>query len=97
MDETQNANLKHFKEIYIDTAPKLIYYAYRYVDSSTAEDIVQDVFLKIWHKNSYLFMQSDIKAYLFRSVQNACWDYLKHQDVKGDYLKSTMKIGRAHV
>ena len=30
-------------------------------------------------------MKEGIKTYLYRSVQHACLDYLKHQEVKGDY------------
>lgn len=64
----------------------LIFYAGKYVDRITAEDLVQDVFLKIWQKRTFLFLRDGIKTYLYRSVQHACLDYLKHQEVEGDYV-----------
>ena len=64
----------------------LIFYAGKYVNAITAEDLVQDVFLKVWQKKTFLFLKEGIKTYLYRSVQHACLDYLKHQEVKGDYI-----------
>ena len=61
----------------------LIFYAGKYVNAVTAEDLVQDVFLKVWQKRTFLFLKEGIKTYLYRSVQHACLDYLKHQEVKG--------------
>ena len=57
----------------------LIFYAGKYVNAITAEDLVQDVFLKVWQKRTFLFLKEGIKTYLYRSVQHACLDYLKHQ------------------
>lgn len=66
----------------------LIFYAGKYVDAITAEDLVQDVFLKIWQKRTFLSLKGVIKTYLYRSVQHVCLDYLKHQEVKGDYISA---------
>lgn len=66
----------------------LIFYAGKYVNAVTAEDLVQDVFLKVWQKRTFLFLKEGIKTYLYRSVQHACLDYLKHQGVKGDYINA---------
>ena len=58
----------------------LIFYAGKYVNAVTAEDLVQDVFLKVWQKRTFLFLKEGIKTYLYRSV--------KHQEVKGDYINA---------
>ena len=70
--------LIQFKELYKSIAPMLIFYAGKYVNAVTAEDLVQDVFLKVWQKRTFLFLKEGIKTYLYRSVQHACLDYLKH-------------------
>ena len=80
-----------FKELYKSIAPMLIFYAGKYVNAVTAEDLVQDVFLKVWQKRTFLFLKEGIKTYLYRSVQHACLDYLKHQEVKGD-VTTKLKI-----
>lgn len=35
----------------------LIFYAGKYVNAITAEDLVQDVFLKVWQKKTFLFFE----------------------------------------
>ncbi|MCS2890527.1 RNA polymerase sigma-70 factor [Parabacteroides faecis] len=77
-----------FRELYKTNAPMLIFYAGKYVDMSMAEDLVQDVFLKIWQKRALLFLKEGMKTYLYRSVQHACLDYLKHQEVENCYMDS---------
>lgn len=82
--------LNRFRDLYKSNAPGLIFYATKYVGTTTAEDLVQDVFLKIWQKQIFLFLKEGVKAYLYRSVQHACLDYLKHQEVKTDYIAATI-------
>lgn len=50
-----------------------------------SEDLVQEVFVKIWDKRHDLDITSSIKAYLFQAVKNACFNQLKHQKVKNKH------------
>lgn len=51
-------------------------------NEKAAEDIIQDVFLKLWQTKHRLNEISNIKAYLYRCTTNACMDYLKqHKNV----------------
>jgi RNA polymerase sigma-70 factor (ECF subfamily) len=85
-----NRELQEFKELYKSMTPILVFYAGKYVDMTTAEDLVQDVFLRVWQKRTPLLLKEGLKTYLYRSVQHACLDYLKHQDVEGDYVRTTI-------
>lgn len=40
-----------------------------------SQDIVQDVFIKLYHENDSLAAVINIKQYLYRSISNACIDY----------------------
>ena len=78
-----------FHNLFMEYYPSLLSFARYYVkDETIAEDLVQDVFLKVWQKRTFLFLKEGIKTYLYRSVQHACLDYLKHQEVKGDYINA---------
>lgn len=90
MENTKNEtqDLEQFRLLYKSNFSKLIFYACKFVDPATAEDLVQDVFFKVWKKRLFQSLQNGIKTYLYRSVQYACLDYLKHQDVKSDYVKA---------
>ena len=57
------------------------------IELETAEELVQDIFLKLWEKREHLEVHSGIKAYLYKSVYNKCLDHLKHLQVQEKYLK----------
>lgn len=68
----------------------LVSYAVQFVDNQKrAEDIVQDVLVKIWEKEGIAFdEQIALKTYLYRSVRNACINDLN----KLDTLRYTVDI-----
>ena len=51
-------------------------------DPDQSEDLVQEVFFKIWKSASTLDLKQGIRPYLFQSVRNASLNYLKHEGVK---------------
>lgn len=51
-------------------------------DSDEAEEVVQNVFYKLWEKKEKLNEIDSIPAYLYRSVYNECMNHVKHQKVK---------------
>jgi len=55
-------------------------------NEEAAEDIVQDLFVKLWVNSSQISIKSSIKKYLFVSVRNRCFDHLKRHAGK---FKST--------
>jgi RNA polymerase sigma-70 factor, ECF subfamily len=42
-----------------------------------SQDIVQEVFIKLYHENGNLQAVNSIKNYLYRSISNACIDYCR--------------------
>lgn len=61
---------KHYKSLFI-SALLLV------KDEKVAEDVVQDVFLKIWNKRGELELVANFSSYLYISVKNACLDQLR--------------------
>ncbi|MDR1258670.1 MAG: RNA polymerase sigma-70 factor [Tannerellaceae bacterium] len=82
--------LEKFRALYKQYAPALIFYATRLVDTTTAEDLVHDVFLKVWNKRSFIFWEESLKSYLYNAVRHGCLDYLKHEEVKANFENSTL-------
>ncbi len=55
-------------------------HAIRYVYSKEiAEDLVSDVFCKFWKNQSYKNITSSFRSYLFRSVRNTAFTYLRSE------------------
>jgi RNA polymerase sigma-70 factor (family 1) len=64
-----------FEEIYDFFWGKLYSLAYNYFrDKTTAQELVQDVFVNLWMKRSELGTVHDLSAYLFRSMKNKIYD-----------------------
>jgi RNA polymerase sigma-70 factor (family 1) len=62
-----------FRELY----DPLTKYAHTFVqDHTIAEDIVQDVFVRIWEKHQSIILEPQARPYLYRSVRNACFNHL---------------------
>lgn len=47
-----------------------------------AEEVVQDVFVKLWEKKSDISIQISLKAYLAQAVKNQSLNYLKSKEGK---------------
>ena len=68
---------------------KLIHIARGYlVLHENAEEIVQNVFLKLWERKNKLKNITNINSYLYLMVKNACLDHIKHEKIKIGYSKN---------
>lgn len=72
---------------------RMCFFAYRYIsDKTTAEDIVQEVFLKFLNSTEAFSSLSAVKGFLYKVVRNDCLNLLKHKAVKERYLSQQKKI-----
>lgn len=71
-----------FRKYYV----RLCGFANKFIaNQAEAEEIVQEVFLNIWSKRDRLKLDNEIKPYLFKSVQNLCFNFVEHQKVIDNY------------
>ena len=74
----QAFNIKEYEELFLIHYKSLTLTAYRLLnDANAAEDIVQDVFCKLWEKKEQLQITTSLKSYLFQMVINHSLNYLK--------------------
>jgi RNA polymerase sigma-70 factor (family 1) len=67
-----------FEHIFRQFNPALCYFARRWVsDMAVAQDIVTDVFVKLWQKQSDFKTVYTIKAFLYISTRNACINHIQ--------------------
>src|SRR5690348_3270596 len=70
-----------FEELFLNHYEKLVQFAFLFLKNiQLAEDAVADVFASIWKKPERLSGVSNIEAYLYTSVKNACFDQLKRME-----------------
>ena len=67
----------------------LCFIAGKYVkDIDEAEEIVQDVFVKLWEKRDQIEIKGPEMAYVSTSVKNSCLNHLKHKAIMAEHEKS---------
>lgn len=54
-------------------------------DEDSAEEVVQNVFYKLWEKKERINTLDSIPAYLYRSVYNESLNMIKHNKVRSEY------------
>ena len=70
-------DLKTLQHLFDVHYKELVRYSMRFVMSKeTAEEIVQDVFIRIWNMRDTLVIGKSVDAYLFASVKNGSINYL---------------------
>lgn len=57
--------------------PVITYITFRLQDERDAEDILQEVFIKLWHKRNSIEIHTSFKNYLYTVVQNCINDHLR--------------------
>jgi len=79
---------KEFESLFRSSYSSLVKYAKTFVrDHDSAEEIVQDLFVKLWNDRHKLKIKSSLNGYLFRAVHNRCLRQLEHNRVKGRHEK----------
>ena len=75
-----------FEQVFKSYFKNLHAYAFTIIkDEAEAEEIVQQVFFKIWERADRFSLQGPLAAYLYRAVHNESLNYIKHQKVKAGY------------
>jgi RNA polymerase sigma-70 factor (ECF subfamily) len=83
-----------FKQLFESLYPKLMGLACRFVDEETAKDLVQEVFMNYWEQQEAGI--ANVTSYLYKSTQNKCLNYLKHQSVVEGYAQQ-LSIAQARI
>jgi RNA polymerase sigma-70 factor (ECF subfamily) len=75
-----------FEQVFKTHYKNLHAYAFTILkDEDEAEEMVQQVFFKLWERSENLSFSGPIAAYLYRAVHNESLNFLKHQKVKAGH------------
>ncbi len=82
-----------FEQVFKEHYKRLHGYAFTLLkDEDEAEEVVQNMFVKLWERKEQLHTLQSIPAYLYRSVYNDCMNVMKHEKVKArhqQFVKGT--------
>ena len=78
-----------FRNLFIDYYPSLISFALYYVgDKTIAEDLVQEVFVKLWETRERWSAVGDFSAYVYQMVRFKCFNYLRAEKIRNEATRS---------
>jgi RNA polymerase sigma-70 factor (family 1) len=81
-----------FESLFRSSYVSLVRYAKVLIkDHDTAEEIVQDLFVRLWQDRLKLKIESSLNGYLFRSVHNRCLHHVEHLRVVGRHSEEMAK------
>jgi len=87
LEGLKNGDKLIFEEIYREYYIPLCYYCLRYTENfEDSEEIVQELFLKLWEKHKELEINSSLNAYLYRAIQNYALNFLSKEKTKDKYI-----------
>jgi len=82
----RNGDAGQFESLFRSSYASLVRYAKTLIkDHDTAEEIVQDLFFRIWKDKEKLHIESSLNGYLYRAVHNRCLHYIDHNRIVEEY------------
>ncbi|MDX9902726.1 MAG: RNA polymerase sigma-70 factor [Bacteroidales bacterium] len=78
----RNGDKQEFEKLFRSSYVSLVRYAKTLIrDHDTAEEIVQELFFRLWQDRDKLNIKTSLNGYLFRSVHNRSLHHIEHQQV----------------
>jgi RNA polymerase sigma-70 factor (family 1) len=82
IEKIRQGDVKQFESLFRSSYVSLVRYAKTLLkDHDTAEEIVQDLFCRIWKDREKIKIESSFNGYLFRAVHNRCLHYIEHSRI----------------
>jgi RNA polymerase sigma-70 factor (ECF subfamily) len=91
MELMSTSSEQKIKALFDDHFYHLVLHSYKHTnDYSQSEEIVQDVFVKVWQHFEQNGHITDFKAYLYTSVRNSSLNYLRHLRIRQKYNEAAV-------
>ena len=75
-----------FQELFERYAPRIYQFSLSYLkNKADAEELVQDIFLKIWEKREMLDVSKNIKSFIFKVAVNTIYDFIRHKNIENAF------------
>lgn len=92
----RQGNESAFEQVFRLYYAPLCRYAVRFVmESAEAEEVVQQVFTRVWERRAELNITVSLKSYLYRSVHNGCLNLKQKQQNERHYRETQLRVVHA--
>lgn len=87
----RQGDIREFETLFRSSYASLVRYAGTMIkDQDGAEEIVQDLFFRLWQNKEKLNIESSLNGYLFRSVHNSCLHHIEHRKVVEKHVRESL-------
>lgn len=89
LQQISEGNRMAYQKLFEYYLPKLIHYLEPLLQHTEIDyqDVVQDIFIRIWEKKETLILVKSFDRYLFRMAKNRCLDLLRSQEARERHLQ----------
>ncbi len=92
VQKLMNGDIMAFNQLFEIYSSKLYHFAYGYFKSKEdTEELVQEVFIKIWEKRTELKYDLDFQSYLFTIAYNQVKKYFRSKNIVSKYLEHAVQ------
>ena len=92
LEKLKNDDQSAFTIIFTKYYQDLVQFSYNYTRNQDAsEEIVEEVFLKLWENRKFLVIHSSLKSFLLKTVQNRSIDNLRHATITHKYASLVLE------
>lgn len=87
VEALRKGNHKAFEDSFITYFKRVKLFICGIIKSDAdAEELAQDVFLKLWTNREAINIEKPLGAYIYTMARNTAFNYLKHKSVEREYL-----------
>lgn len=88
VEALRKRDTKAYRFLFEEYFGRMVLFAeYFLLDGKEAEDVVQELFLRLWNSSDIPDIKVSLKAYLFMQVKNACLNRIKHLNVEDKHKR----------
>lgn len=81
IEKIRFGDLEEFTRLFKQFYEPLYFFAGRFVwDKASAENIVQDFFVKLWERRDSLEITTSLKSYMYTSIKNLSLNFIKKEN-----------------
>ncbi len=88
-EDLKTGDVDAYERIFKEYYRPLVVFAMKYINNvETAKEIVQDFFVKLYEKRHTVIIDTSLKSYLYKSVYNACLNYISQNEMRNRHFKN---------
>jgi RNA polymerase sigma-70 factor (family 1) len=87
VEQLRDGSKDAFHMLYSEYGPQIHAFALSYLkNNADAEELLQDVFLKIWEMHCSVDAEKNFRSFLFRISINLIYDFIRRKNIQRAYL-----------